>query len=281
MLSLPDCAPSAGVYLCVGLLPASAHRDIDILALFGQLAVCDDETQSVKTVIKNSLTFYGINFNGWSGLVRKTCLKYNLPDPLQYLQYPWRPDRWRTYCKGEVQKYWDKELLDIVENTPSLCYMDTGYVTTSVPMRTWQLAGLDSDCVRAATVVNWFVMGVYFTRQLLYKMKKIESPLCLGCPKNVNETPEHFILECFYYQDIRENFLPKFVNINPYVGEVLGNEKLIMTMILDPLNSKLPEELTKNWLSVKEAYNLSRSFIYNMHRKREKFYEAKDKKNNY
>ena len=89
---------------------------------------------------------------------------------------------------------------------------------------------------------------------------------------------EHFILECFYYQDIRENFLPKFVDINPHVGDVLGKEKLIMMMILDPLNSKLPEELTKNWLSVKEAYNLSRSFIYNMHRKREKFYDSKDKK---
>ena len=124
-------------------------------------------------------------------------------------------------------------------------------------------------------------MGVYFTRQLLYKMKKIESPLCLGCTKNVNETPEHFILECFYYQDIRENFLPKFVNINPHVGEVLGKEKLIMMMILDPLNTKLPEDLTKNWSSVKEAYKLSRSFIYNMHRKREKFYDTKDKKNSW
>ena len=279
MLSLPDCAPSAGVYLCMGLLPASAHRDIDILALFGQLAVCDDELQSVKTVIENSLTFYGITFNGWSGLVRQTCLKYNLPDPLQYLLYPWRPDRWRNYCKGEVEKFWNRELLDIVENTPSLCYMDTGYASTSVPMRIWQMAGLDSVCVRAATVVNWFVMGIYFTREMLHKMKKVDSPMCLGCPQNKKETPEHFILECSYFQDIRESFLPKFVILNPNVSQVLGNENLIMLMILDPLSSKLPEEVTNNWVSVKEAYKISRTFVYNMHRKREKYYNQMEKKN--
>ena len=209
----------------------------------------------------------------------QTCLKYNLPYPLQYLQYPWRPDRWRNYCKGEVEKFWNRELLDIVENTPSLCYMDTGYASTSVPMRIWQMAGLDSVCVRAATVVNWFVMGIYFTREMLHKMKKVDSPMCLGCPQNKKETPEHFILECSYFQDIRESFLPKFVILNPNVSQVLGNENLIMLMILDPLSSKLPEEVTNNWVSVKEAYKISRTFVYNMHRKREKYYNQMEKKN--
>ena len=77
MLSLPDCTSSEVVYLSIGVLPATAHRDIEILGLLGQLGQCDTEAQSVRGVVENSLAFYGINFNGWSGLVRRTCLKYN------------------------------------------------------------------------------------------------------------------------------------------------------------------------------------------------------------
>ena len=111
MLSLPDCTSSAAVYLSIGVLPACAQRDVDILGLLGQLALCDQEGQKVRTVVEHSLTFYGLNFPGWSGLERKTWLKYGLPDPLQYLQHPWRQDRWRTHCGTVLQDYWDRLLL--------------------------------------------------------------------------------------------------------------------------------------------------------------------------
>ena len=79
MLSLPDCTSSAAVYLCIGVLPASAQRDVEILGLLGQLGVCDTQSQDVRDIIENGLTFYGINFPGWSGLIRRACLKYGLP----------------------------------------------------------------------------------------------------------------------------------------------------------------------------------------------------------
>ena len=43
MISLPDCTTSAAVYLNVGVLPPIAQRDVEILGLLGQLAVCDGE----------------------------------------------------------------------------------------------------------------------------------------------------------------------------------------------------------------------------------------------
>ena len=99
MLSLPIYTNTAVIYLSIGVLPAAAQRDIEILGLFGQLAMCEDDKQTVRRIIANSLTYYDLNFNGWSGLVRKTCLCYDLPDPIQIMQYPWRPDRWRQFCK--------------------------------------------------------------------------------------------------------------------------------------------------------------------------------------
>ena len=71
MLGLPDCTTSAAVYLNIGVMPATAQRDIEILGLLGQLAMCDGESQNIRLVINHTLTFYGENFSGWSSLVRK------------------------------------------------------------------------------------------------------------------------------------------------------------------------------------------------------------------
>ena len=43
MLSLPDCTSSSAVYLSIWVLPTTAERDIEILGLLGQLALCDNE----------------------------------------------------------------------------------------------------------------------------------------------------------------------------------------------------------------------------------------------
>ena len=47
--------------------------------------------------------------------------------------------------------------------------------------------------------------------------------------------------------------------------------------ILDPVSSKLPEAITKKWLSIMAVYSISREFCYNMHRKREKLYKDMEK----
>ena len=64
MLGLPDCTTSAAVYLSIGVMPATAQRDIEILGLLGQLAMCDGESQNIRHVINHTLAFYGENFTG-------------------------------------------------------------------------------------------------------------------------------------------------------------------------------------------------------------------------
>ena len=86
LMCLPENTPSAAVYLTIGVLPFEAQRDIEILGLLGQIAVCPSDQQSVKDVIFHNLTFYGNNLKGWGSLVRHICHKYDLSDPLQYVQ---------------------------------------------------------------------------------------------------------------------------------------------------------------------------------------------------
>ena len=48
MLSLPDCVSSPLVYRTIGILPATAQRDLEILGLLGQLGMCDQGDQYVR-----------------------------------------------------------------------------------------------------------------------------------------------------------------------------------------------------------------------------------------
>ena len=147
------------------MLPAAAQCDVEILGLLGQSVMCVQELQNIRTVMEHSLKFNGVNFPGWSGLVRRKCLKYGLPDPLQYLQHPWQADRWQKNCKRAVQGYWETQL---IQTSETLQYVDTQAPSLSIPMCGWQLAGLCSIKVRQATIVNWMLLGVYFTCKLLF-----------------------------------------------------------------------------------------------------------------
>ena len=274
MLSVPDCTTSAVVYFSAGVLPASAQRDVEILGLLGQLGgLCENEAQSIRNVIEHTLSFYDVSFKGWSSLVRKACLKYGLPDPLAYLKYPWRPDRWRDHCKKVVIDYWETELLQVVKTSDTLKYVDTEYLSLAIPMRVWQMAGLNSISVRQATVQHWMLVGVYYTRAFLFKMKKISSALCLGC-KTENEDLNHLILHCTFFATIRDNYLPKYLLQNNRLSDILGNEDQIIQTILDPLSEHISENIRNNWNSVKTVYEISRQFCYDLHRKREKLYSV-------
>ena len=137
-------------------------------------------------------------------------------------------------------------------------------------MRVWQMAGLCSDSVRQATIVNWMLLGVYFTRELLFKMKKAKSPLCLACSNETNETLNHLLLHCTHYNKVRKKYIPKYIQQNSQLSEILDNEEMSIQSILDPLSSNLPECVRMGWVSPKEVYSISRQFCYNIHNMREK-----------
>ena len=260
------------VYLTIGILPATAQRDLEIMGLLGQLALCDRGDQNVRDIIVNNLAFFNEKFAGWSGLVRTTANKYGLPDPLQYMEHPWRPDRWRSHCKTVIADYWDKKLRAEAKQKTSSLYADLESLSTSAPMRIWQQAGLSAIAAKEATIVSWLFCNTFFTRELLHKMRKIDSPNCI-CENSVPETVIHFLLHCSLYDHIRQQYIPNYIQMNNKVLEIANDETLLVISILDPLSSKLPEQIIKNWSSVSQVYEVSRKFCYRMFLMREKIYK--------
>ena len=159
MVSMPDCVGSALVYLTMGVLPATAQRDLEILGLLGQLALCDQDDQNVRKIVQHNLAFFDDKFGGWSSLARQTAAVYGLPDPLQYMGHPWRSDRWRSHCREVIINYWYNKLKNDLrteggEEKTSSIFIDSTSLTTSTPMRIWQQADLDSNAVKEATPVS-------------------------------------------------------------------------------------------------------------------------------
>ena len=136
------------------------------------------------------------------------------------------------------------------------------------------MAGLEATEVKKACVVNWMLLGVYRTREVLHKMKKIKSNLCTACTMNAIGSLEHYLLYCQFTSEIRENFLPKFILSNSQITSLLDNEVALVISILDPESTLLPETVRSNWESSKTIYALSRDYVYNIHKKFEKYYDT-------
>ena len=256
-----------------GIFPAEAQRDLDILGLLGQLAVCPSDLQNVTAIIYNNLAFYDTQFGGWSGLVRLTASKYGLPDPAKYMQSPWQPDRWRSYCKDRVAAHWDTKLKEEAESKLSLFMLDISSLSITKPAKIWAMAGLNALEVKKACIANWMLLGVYRTREVLHKMKKTKSNLCTACPANAVGSLKHYLLYCQFVNEIRENFIPQLFRSNLKVSTLIQDEDAIMISILDPESTLLPDEVRYNWDSTTDIYALSRDYVYNIHKKFEKYYE--------
>ena len=221
MQSLPPSTPTALVYLMMGVLPAVAERDIQIMRLVGQLAICDRELQSVSDILQNNLIEENIDFPGWSGLARRTAALYNLTDPLEIFQNPWESDRWSKHAKTEVLKYWTTLLKESAASYPSLNILDTSRLSLTSPHPMWIAAGSNPVSVRKATVVTWLLLNVYKTGERLHKMKKVGSPACVMCLAPL-EDRLHFGLKCSQLSQIRNEYLNKFIECCPNISKYLG-----------------------------------------------------------
>jgi hypothetical protein len=83
----------------------------------------------------------------------------------------------------------------------------------------------------------------------------------------------YYLLYCSFTESIRQNYVPKFILANPKVATLAVNETALVISSLDPESSLLPEDMRYSWESSTEIYALSRDYVYNVHKKFEKFYE--------
>ena len=197
--------------------------------------------------------------------------KYSLPDPETYMENPWTAQSWRNLCNQTISQYWEEKLRLEASDKPSLWRCDISALSFSKVHRIWEYAGLHSTEVTKATINMWFLLGVYHSNDLLFKMTK--SPTITNechCSDNSVEDSSHMILHCNSYNSIREPFFTKITFENPNLALFCTSPEIIILSIMDPESSLLPENIKLGWKSTQNIYELTRNFLFNIHRKREK-----------
>ena len=140
--------------------------------------------------------------------------------------------------------------------------LDISSLSVTKPAKLWSMAGLDATEVKKACIVNYMTLGVYRTRNVLHTMKKIKSNLCTACSQNAVGSLEHYLLYCPFTENIREQFVPKFIFANPKITGLIDNEAALVISILDPESNLLPEDIRQNWQSSEVIYSLSRDYVF-------------------
>ena len=144
----------------------------------------------------------------------------------------------------------------------------------SKPHPIWTAAGPNPVSVTKATVVSWLLLNVYKTGERLHKFKKSKTPECVSCLAPV-DSQIHFALQCPSLSEIRSQFMKKFFEACPELKQIHSNPQLFILALLDPFSPLLPEDIRDSWRDSDEAYELSRNYFYNLHKKREKINESK------
>ena len=195
---------------------------------------------------------YDIDFPGFSGVARRTAALYDLPDPLQYMEYPWDPKRWRSHVRATVNSYWTALLKEKAQPRDSLNLFDTSRLSTSTPHPIWTQAGRDALSVKKTCVVNWLLLGVFQTEERLNTIGKNKSPRCVLCHAALGDRL-HFMLSCPLLNDIRENFICQMVTNCPPLMNHLSFCETLLIAIIDPESPKLPQNIREGWIDISVA----------------------------
>ena len=146
--------------------------------------------------------------------------------------------------------------------------ISTTNLTTEKPHNIYKYAGLDSNNVRKCTAQIWFLLGVYHTNELLYKMGKSKINICPKC--QCGDSIHHVILHCQEFAQIRQTFVSELTEINANIKKYLDNDKISIVAFLDPESPSLPREISEEWTDIPKVYQLCRDFCWNIHAKKEK-----------
>ena len=66
----------------------------------------------------------------------------------------------------------------------------------------------------------------------------------------------------------------KFVEACPNIAYYRSDLKLLLLALLDPFSTFLPDNIKESWSKSEVAYELSRNYFFDLHKKREKLIEA-------
>ena len=193
LLRLYRKTPRSAILFLAGSLPASAILNLRQLGLFGMITRLKENIlyQHAKAV----LTVMNKKGKSWFLMIRDLCLKYELPHPLQLLEYPPSKETYKKLINAHVIDYWELQLRGEASLLSTLSNFHPEYMSLKNPHPLWTCAGSNPYEVSKATIQAKMLSGQYRTENFCRFLSGNQLGTCLApaCGSPSPETINHLL----------------------------------------------------------------------------------------
>ena len=222
-----------------------------------------------------------ISAQSWFHQIRDLCVMYNLPHPLQLLNFPASKLKFKKMVKKCVINYWEQKLRAEAIPLPSLHFFNSNFMSLAKIHPMWSTAGCSPAKVAMATIQAQMVSGRYRTEYLCRHWSKNKAGVCLlseGC-KTVLDDLHHILLFCPALQPIRDKLVNFTISYCDRLPHQLGTAILTFLVPTHPLYcqflvdcSPIAEVIslvqTYGRDSLTHLFHITRTWCYSLHRER-------------
>ena len=278
LLRLYPKTPRGVVYFLSGSLPGSALLHLRQLSLFGMISRLSGNilNRHARRIFASAL----LSPKSWFHQIRRWCLQYKLPHPLDLLENPPSKDAFKNLVKKKVVDYWETLLRVEVDQLSSLSFFKPGYMSLTSCHPIFASAGSSPSKVAMATVQATMISGRYRTEALCSHWTNRSGKCLLSeeCMDQLEDIP-HIITQCCALNPSRERLMDytrKYsARLSPPLASLLLNlcsktDKTLCNFLLDC--STLPEVISATQIHGpivhEHLFNVTHTWIFVLHRDR-------------
>ena len=272
--------PRSVVYFLAGSLPGSAILHLRQLSLFGMI-----------TRLKGSILFnhaenifksITVAKSSWFHQIRRWCIMYDLPHPLDLMSAALNKQAFKTLIKKRVVTYWETTLREEADGLVSLSAFKSSYMSLTKTHPLWSTAGYSPIQVSMATIQATMLSGRYRTEALLkHWSSSNKRGICLlsrECSDTIDSVC-HILCSCPGLQSVRENLL---IYTSKFIARLPPPHANVISKLCHPTNEKLCEFLLDCSSSpdviilvqhfgqeiLQDFFSLTRTWVFVLHRER-------------
>ena len=272
ILKLSLSAPTPAIHFLTGELPIEGKLHKETLTLFHNVWI--NSNTKIFQIIKYLLQHSPNNSRTWAIYVRRLCQRYELEDPLIYLnQEPPSKSSWKNLITTKITTFYEKYLRSLSLSNSRMQYLNTNLLGLTGRQHPAIQNMNTSWEVRMSRPHLKFLSGNYLT----YSIKSEQSggsARCRICSSGNDDTVFHIVIECPALNDIRNSIIPEFKQLctmtrnNISFDKITENLENTCQFLLDPASMNLPSRVNISDPILPEMYRLSRDFCYKLDKSR-------------
>ena len=208
--------------------------------------VCHLPDEPLHIHAKYILTVAPPSAKSWFQQVRKLCIQYGLPKPLQLLDCPPSKDLYRIETKHKIADYWHSQFMKETKKLKSLTYFKPELYSLTKPQYMWNTAASHSFECSKSTILVKMASGRYRT-DMLCRHSNISGYCRLPSCHQIPGTLEHMLATSPALSTTRESLYQMWLDksvmypgLHATIRAVLASAApAIVQFVLEPLGLPL------------------------------------------